>query len=29
MDFRGLNEEELIKLNELLDKLSDGFAFEE
>ena len=29
MDFRGLNEEELIKLNELLDKLSDGFEFEE
>jgi DNA-binding MarR family transcriptional regulator len=29
MDFRGLNEEELIKLNELLDKLSDGFELEE
>jgi DNA-binding MarR family transcriptional regulator len=28
-DFRGLNENELIKLNELLDKLSDGFEIEE
>ncbi len=27
-DFRGLNEEELLKLNELLDKLSDGFELE-
>lgn len=29
MDFRGLNEVELMKLNELLDKLSDGFELEE
>ena len=28
-DFRGLKEDELIKLNELLDKLSDGFESEE
>jgi DNA-binding MarR family transcriptional regulator len=28
-DFRGLKEDELIKLNELLDKLSDGFEVEE